>query len=99
MCIRDSRKSATVVGEVLGKYHPHGDTAVYDAMVRMAQDFNMSATLVDGHGNFGSVDGDSPAAMRYTEVRMTKVAEAMLEDIEKDTVEYTPCLLYTSRCV
>ena len=82
------RKSATVVGEVLGKYHPHGDTAVYDAMVRMAQDFNMSATLVDGHGNFGSVDGDTAAAMRYTEARMTPLALEMLRDIEKDTVPF-----------
>ena len=87
---RPYKKSARIVGEVLGKYHPHGDSSVYDATVRLAQDFNTRYLLVDGHGNFGSVDGDSPAAMRYTEVRMTKVAEAMLEDIEKDTVEYTP---------
>ncbi|MBQ6912861.1 MAG: DNA gyrase subunit A, partial [Acidaminococcaceae bacterium] len=87
---RPYKKSARIVGEVLGKYHPHGDSSVYDATVRLARDFNTRYLLVDGHGNFGSVDGDSPAAMRYTEVRMTKVAEAMLEDIEKDTVEFGP---------
>ena len=87
---RPYKKSARIVGEVLGKYHPHGDASVYDATVRLAQDFNTRYLLVDGHGNFGSVDGDSPAAMRYTEVRMTKIAEAMLEDIEKDTVEFGP---------
>ena len=85
---RPYKKSARIVGEVLGKYHPHGDISVYDATVRLAQDFNTRYLLVDGHGNFGSVDGDSPAAMRYTEVRMTKMAESMLEDIEKDTVEF-----------
>ncbi len=84
-----SRKSATVVGEVLGKYHPHGDMAVYDALVRMAQDFSLRYPLVNGQGNFGSVDGDSAAAMRYTEVRLTALAEEILEDIEKDTVEFT----------
>ena len=82
------RKSARVVGDVLGKYHPHGDTAVYDAMVRLAQDFNTRYLLVDGHGNFGSVDGDGAAAMRYTEVKMTKIAMEMLRDINKDTVDY-----------
>ncbi|MBL4744857.1 MAG: DNA gyrase subunit A [Flavobacteriaceae bacterium] len=82
------KKSARVVGEVLGKYHPHGDTSVYDAMVRMAQEWSMRYRLVDGQGNFGSVDGDSPAAMRYTEVRMHKVSEDMLSDIEKDTVDH-----------
>lgn len=82
------RKSATVVGEVLGKYHPHGDSAVYDAMVRMAQDFAMRYPLVDGQGNFGSVDGDPPAAMRYTEVRMSRIAEELLEDIDKNTVTF-----------
>lgn len=82
------KKSARVVGESLGKYHPHGDQAVYDAMVRMAQDFSLRYPLVDGQGNFGSIDGDSPAAMRYTEVRMSKIAKLMLEDIEKDTVEW-----------
>ena len=85
---RPYKKSARIVGEVLGKYHPHGDFSVYGATVRLAQDFNTRYLLVDGHGNFGSVDGDSPAAMRYTEVRMTKMAESMLEDIEKDTVEF-----------
>lgn len=84
------RKSATVVGEVMGNYHPHGDAAIYDALVRMAQDFSMRNTLVDGHGNFGSVDGDPPAAMRYTETRMTRLAAHMLADIEKDTVNFVP---------
>lgn len=84
------RKSATTVGEVLGKYHPHGDTAVYDTMVRMAQNFSLRYMLVDGHGNFGSVDGDSAAAMRYTEARMSKIALEMLRDIEKDTVDFIP---------
>jgi len=82
------KKSARIVGDVLGKYHPHGDTAVYDAMVRMAQDWSMRYPLVDGQGNFGSVDGDSPAAMRYTEARMKKIAEEMLEDIQKETVQF-----------
>src|SRR5216110_1673901 len=82
------KKSARVVGEVLGKYHPHGDTAVYDTIVRMAQDFSMRARLVDGQGNFGSVDGDSPAQMRYTEVRRAKIAHALTEDLDKDTVEF-----------
>lgn len=84
------KKSARIVGEVLGKYHPHGDSSVYDAIVRMAQDFSMRYTLADGHGNFGSVDGDPPAAMRYTEVRMAKIAELMLQDIDKDTVDFVP---------
>ncbi|WP_416199027.1 MAG: DNA gyrase subunit A [Sporanaerobacter sp.] len=84
------RKSARVVGDVLGKYHPHSDTSVYDAMVRLAQDFNIRYPLVDGHGNFGSVDGDSAAAMRYTEVKMTKLAVEMLRDINKETVDYRP---------
>ncbi len=83
------RKSARIVGDCLGKYHPHGDTSVYDAMVRMAQDFNMLAPLVDGHGNFGSIDGDSAAAMRYTEARMTPLALELLRDIEKDCVDFT----------
>src|SRR5688500_7468079 len=82
------RKSARVVGDVMGKYHPHGDTAVYDAMVRMAQEFSMRYTIIDGQGNFGSQDGDGPAAMRYTEARMERMAEAMLQDIEKDTVDF-----------
>ena len=84
------KKSARIVGEVLGKYHPHGDTSVYDAIVRMAQDFSMRYVLADGHGNFGSVDGDPPAAMRYTEVRMSKISELMLADIEKNTVDFVP---------
>ena len=84
------KKSARIVGEVLGKYHPHGDTSVYDAMVRMAQDWSMRYPLVDGQGNFGSVDGDSPAAMRYTEARLRKIAEEMLGDIDKDTVDFQP---------
>jgi len=82
------RKSARVVGDVIGKYHPHGDQAVYDALVRMAQDFSMRLQLVDGQGNFGSVDGDPPAAMRYTEVRLQKVANSLLEDLDKDTVDF-----------
>ena len=82
------KKSARVVGDVIGKYHPHGDTAVYDAIVRMAQPFSMRAMLVDGQGNFGSVDGDSPAAMRYTEVRMAKIAHELLADLEKETVDF-----------
>ena len=84
------KKSATCVGEVLGKYHPHGDTSVYDAMVRLAQDFSMRYMLVDGHGNFGSVDGDPPAAYRYTEARMSKIANEMLRDIDKQTVNFDP---------
>ncbi|QJA09820.1 DNA gyrase subunit A [Romboutsia sp. CE17] len=84
------RKSARIVGDVLGKYHPHGDSAVYLAMVRMAQDFSTRGLLVDGHGNFGSVDGDSPAAMRYTEARMSKLSLELLRDIEKETVDYGP---------
>ncbi|MEZ4705204.1 MAG: DNA gyrase subunit A [Bdellovibrionota bacterium] len=82
------KKSARIVGEVMGKYHPHGDTAIYDTIVRMAQDFSLRATLVDGQGNFGSVDGDGAAAMRYTEIRLSKIAEEFLQDIEKDTVEF-----------
>lgn len=83
------RKSARVVGDVLGKYHPHGDSSVYDAMVRMAQDFSLRYPLVDGQGNFGSMDGDNPAAMRYTEVKMAKMGEMMLDDIDKETVDWT----------
>jgi DNA gyrase subunit A len=82
------KKSARIVGEVLGKYHPHGDSAVYDTMVRMAQQFSMRYPLVDGQGNFGSVDGDSAAAMRYTEARMTRFAEEMLRDLNKETVDF-----------
>ncbi len=84
------KKSARIVGEVLGKYHPHGDTSVYDAMVRMAQDFSMRYLLVDGQGNFGSVDNDPPAAMRYTEARLTEIAEQVLLDIDKNTVDFVP---------
>ena len=87
---RAPRKSAKIVGEIMGNYHPHGDTAIYDTMVRMAQDFNMRYLLVDGQGNYGSVDGDPPAAMRYTEARLTKLAEALLADIDKDTVDFRP---------
>src|SRR5215213_7064525 len=86
---RPYKKSARIVGEVLGKYHPHGDTSVYDAMVRMAQDWSLRYTLIDGQGNFGSIDGDSPAAMRYTEARLRKIAEELLADIEKETVDFT----------
>ena len=82
------RKSARPVGDVMGKYHPHGDSAIYDALVRMAQDFSMSLPLLDGQGNFGSMDEDNPAAMRYTEVRMDKPAASLLADIEKDTVDF-----------
>lgn len=84
------KKSARVVGEVMGKYHPHGDTAIYDTIVRMAQDFSLRYPLVDGQGNFGSVDGDAPAAMRYTEIRMSRIAHELLEDIERDTVNFSP---------
>jgi len=87
---RAYRKSAKIVGEIMGNYHPHGDTAIYDTLVRMAQDFNMRYPLVDGQGNYGSMDGDSPAAMRYTEARMTKLAEDLLADIDKDTVDFGP---------
>tara|TARA_Y100000589_G_scaffold291166_1_gene294411 strand:- start:12855 stop:15374 length:2520 start_codon:yes stop_codon:yes gene_type:complete len=86
---RPYKKSARIVGEVLGKYHPHGDTAVYDTMVRMAQEWSLRYTLIDGQGNFGSVDGDSPAAMRYTEARLKKIAEEMLADIDKETVDFS----------
>ena len=84
------KKSARVVGDVIGKYHPHGDTAVYDTIVRMAQDFSLRYMLVDGQGNFGSVDGDSAAAMRYTEIRMSKIAHSILADLDKETVDYVP---------
>ncbi len=86
---RPYKKSARLVGDIMGKYHPHGDTAIYDTIVRMAQDFNLRYPLVDGQGNFGSIDGDNPAAMRYTEIRMTPLAEEMLADIEKETVDFT----------
>lgn len=85
---RPYKKSARIVGEVLGKYHPHGDASVYDTMVRMAQEWSLRYPLVDGQGNFGSIDGDSPAAMRYTEARLKKIAEEMLADIDKDTVDF-----------
>ncbi|MDG2455018.1 MAG: DNA gyrase subunit A, partial [Bacteroidia bacterium] len=87
---RPYKKSARIVGEVLGKYHPHGDTSVYDTMVRMAQSWSLRYPMVDGQGNFGSIDGDPPAAMRYTEARMRKLAEEMLADIDKNTVDYRP---------
>ncbi|MBR5987162.1 MAG: DNA gyrase subunit A, partial [Clostridia bacterium] len=83
------KKCARIVGECLGKYHPHGDTSVYDALVRLAQSFNMSECLVDGHGNFGSVDGDGAAAMRYTEARLAPIAQEMLRDLDKDTVTFS----------
>ena len=84
------RKCATAVGDVLGRYHPHGDASVYDALVRMAQDFSLRYPLIDGHGNFGDVDGNPPAAYRYTEARMSKLANEMLRDIDKDTVDWDP---------
>ena len=84
------KKSARIVGEVMGKYHPHGDSSVYAALVRLAQDFSIRYPLVDGHGNFGSVDGDPPAAQRYTEARLSKIAALMLEDIDKETVDFYP---------
>src|SRR3989344_1759940 len=84
------RKSANVVGEVLGRYHPHGDQSVYDAMARMTQDFSLRYPLIQGQGNWGSIDGDNPAAMRYTECRLSKIAEEMLTDIDKDTVNFIP---------
>ena len=84
------KKSARLVGDVIGKYHPHGDTAVYDAIVRMAQDFSLRYPLINGQGNFGSVDGDPPAAMRYTEIRMTRLSHQLLEDLDKETVDFTP---------
>lgn len=87
---RPYKKSARVVGDVMGKYHPHGDSAIYDSLVRMAQDFSMRIPLVDGQGNFGSIDGDSPAAMRYTEVRLARISSEMLEDLDKETVEFYP---------
>src|SRR5574338_824864 len=91
MGIRSSsqyKKSARIVGEVLGKYHPHGDASVYDAMARMAQDFSLRYPLVQGQGNFGSIDGDSPAAMRYTEARLARIADEMLRDLDKNTVDF-----------
>ena len=87
---RGYRKSARIVGDVIGKYHPHGELAIYDAMVRMAQDFAMRLPLIDGQGNFGSMDGDSPAAYRYTEARLARVADSLLDDLDKDTVDFQP---------
>src|SRR5512139_1201810 len=84
------KKSARIVGDVIGKYHPHGESAVYDTMVRMAQTFSMRYMLIDGQGNFGSVDGDMPAAMRYTEVRLTRLAHELIADIDKETVDFVP---------
>src|SRR5512145_3059703 len=85
------KKSARIVGDVMGKFHPHGDSAIYDTVVRMAQDFSMRYRLVDGQGNFGSIDGDNPAAMRYTEIRLTRLAEELIgDDIEKQTVDWVP---------
>src|SRR6478736_8362360 len=84
------KKSARIVGEVIGKYHPHGDSAVYESMVRMAQDFSLRYMLVDGHGNFGSIDGDMAAAMRYTEARLSKIAMELLRDINKETIDFAP---------
>jgi DNA gyrase subunit A len=84
------KKSARIVGDVIGKYHPHGDMAVYDSIVRMAQDFSLRYPLIDGQGNFGSIDGDPPAAMRYTEIRMSKLSSELLEDIDKETVDFVP---------
>jgi DNA gyrase subunit A len=84
------KKSARIVGDVIGKYHPHGDMAVYDAIVRMAQDFSLRYPLIDGQGNFGSVDGDPPAAMRYTEIRMSKLTSEILADIDKETIDFIP---------
>ncbi|MGE4648966.1 MAG: DNA gyrase subunit A, partial [Arenicellales bacterium] len=84
------KKSARVVGDVIGKYHPHGDTAVYDAIVRLAQSFSLRYPLVDGQGNFGSVDGDSPAAMRYTEIRLARIAHELLDDLDRETVDFVP---------
>ncbi|MGA0722764.1 MAG: DNA gyrase subunit A, partial [Methylophilaceae bacterium] len=87
---RPYKKSARIVGDVIGKYHPHGDTAAYDTIVRMAQDFSLRYMLVDGQGNFGSIDGDNAAAMRYTEIRMSKISHELLADIDKDTVDFGP---------
>src|SRR5216117_3734560 len=87
---RPTRKCARIVGDTMGKYHPHGDAAIYDALVRMAQPFSLRYPLVDGQGNFGSVDGDPPAAERYTEARLSRIATALLEDIDKETVDFKP---------
>src|SRR2546430_415190 len=87
---RPFRKSAFIVGEVMGKYHPHGDSAIYDTLVRLAQDFSMRNPLVDGQGNFGSIDDDPAAAMRYTEARLSRIATEMLRDLDRDTVDFVP---------
>src|SRR5210317_45181 len=87
---RAYKKSARIVGDVIGKYHPHGDASVYDTIVRLAQDFSMRYPLVDGQGNFGSIDGDRPAAMRYTEIRMERLTSELMEDIDKETVDFGP---------
>ncbi|MDO8595361.1 MAG: DNA gyrase subunit A, partial [Sulfuricaulis sp.] len=87
---RAYKKSARIVGDVIGKYHPHGDTAVYDTIVRMAQDFSLRYPLIDGQGNFGSVDGDNAAAMRYTEIRMARIAHELLDDLDRETVDFGP---------
>src|SRR5687768_14039931 len=84
------KKSARVVGDVIGKYHPHGDVAVYDTIVRMAQDFSLRYPLIDGQGNFGSIDGDAPAAMRYTEIRMDRITDELLSDLDRETVDFGP---------
>src|SRR5664280_1897822 len=84
------KKSARIVGDIMGKYHPHGDMAIYDTLVRMAQDFSLRYMLIDGQGNFGSIDGDPPAAMRYTEIRLARIADEVLADLEKNTVDYVP---------
>ena len=87
---RQTKKSARIVGEVMGKYHPHGDAAIYDALVRMAQDFSMGVPLINGQGNFGSIDNDDPAAMRYTEARLAKISHTMMQDLDKETVDFAP---------
>src|ERR1700761_1606394 len=87
---KPTKKSARIVGEVMGKYHPHGDSSVYDTMVRMAQDFSLRYPLVEGQGNFGTIDGDNPAAMRYTEARTSRVSSEMMRDIDKDTIDFRP---------
>ena len=96
---RAHKKSARIVGEVLGKYHPHGDSSVYDTMVRMAQDWSLRYPFVDGQGNFGSIDGDPPAAMRYTEARLRKIAEEMMVDIDKNTVDFSSAVRLSSGAI
>jgi DNA gyrase subunit A len=94
---RPYKKSARIVGDVIGKYHPHGDQSVYDTIVRMAQDFSLRHLLVDGQGNFGSVDGDNAAAMRYTEIRLAKIAHELLADLDKETVDFGPTTMAASK--